>query len=90
MTIENYSLRYTQGLYDGWFPSRDRYNIPHMEFPGSLGYLVYLMGFTGGAFEREKKIQSGEWIKVGGVWGPIPYGNAEDWIGQEEIVSARK
>ncbi len=47
----------------------------------------FLIGYNAGIFERNQKIITGEWIKLGGVWGPIPEGTtAEYWKGSERIV----
>ncbi len=52
-----------------------------------LERFYFMIGFNAGVFERKQKILTGEWILLGGVWGPIPEGTtAEYWKGSERIV----
>lgn len=47
----------------------------------------FILGYNKGCFDRREQILLGKWIKIGGVYGPIPSGTtAEDWIGSESIA----
>jgi len=85
--LDEFKAAFIRGWYKGWFPSKERVNLPKFDYPFFPDFISYMTGYMMGVGRREELIQTGEWIKIGGAWGPIPYGTAEDWRGQEEIVS---
>lgn len=82
------------GYLLGMFPGR-RYPQPYRTMNllklDWIERFYFIIGFNAGCFEKNKKILTGEFIKIGGIWGPIPEGTiAEDWKGSEEIVKTMR
>lgn len=81
------------GYLLGKFPGNvDRNTVDPFRTMNLLGLgwferFFFLLGYNKGRFDRNEQVLLGKWIKIGGVWGPIPNGTtAEDWKGSEHIA----
>lgn len=87
--VEKYKQPVFHGYLSSKFPGRNEPTMyPYLNHYVKYDHkLAFFFGFFKGMQERSANIVSGKWIKIGGVYGPIPKGTSrEGWKGSEEVV----